>query len=829
MKLISTIRKFVSNLIRKPLVWWVNLKRIPENPVQELGIDPNKPVFYVLGAPSATNLALLRQQCDMVGLPSPMQPLCNGFNEPSYAFSVGRGWFSKAKQKRHQRRLKKLVEYLMSHPECEVQIVPVALYWGRAPTREASFWRVLFRDVEDASRLRKFFIILFQRRHTFIHFSAPVDLKQVIRPVRSVDTNARVLRRVLRVHFHRQRIAAQGRQVTGKRQLLAPVLASDMVRRAIRREAEVKKIPVAQARKTAIKYFNEIAADYSYTVVRFLDLILTKLWNKIYDGIEVRNIEPVRALATTHEIVYVPCHRSHMDYLLLGYTLYHNGLVPPHIAAGINLNFWPVGGILRRGGAFFIRRSFRGNKLYSAVFHEYLYQLFTRGVPVKFFPEGGRSRTGRLLSPKTGMMAMTVQSAIRGVRRPIALVPVYLGYERLMEGNSYVRELQGAEKQSESVGQLLGVRKALKKAYGRAYVNFGEPLVVTDYLDQHAPDWKKLREAAAQAGQDVTEIKASWLSPLVRQLANEMMLRINEAAVVNGTNFIATTLLSMPRNAVDYPVLTRHLDGLAKLVRALRYHDRNILTEQSPDAMVAESERLGMVRRLCLPLGDIVYADNHEAVLMTYYRNNTLHLFVAGGVVAAALTRCSTITKAMLGQLAETFFPIVSQELFVRGDPAQFATRLQTTADELVALGWLNRTEQGYEIPSDEMINIHLALLAQTVQPMFERLMIVLVLLQKNAGISRGELERRAQLVAQRLSYLYKVNAPEFFDKRLFAALLQILRERQWVVDGDDGGLRASDDIDAQIAMTAKMVRHGMERAIRQSVRALQECDSSCA
>ena len=101
-----------------------------------------------------------------------------------------------------------------------------------------------------------------------------------------------------------------------------------------------------------------------------------------------------------HEIVYVPCHRSHMDYLLLSYVIYHQGMVPPHIAAGINLNFWPAGPIFRHGGAFFIRRTFKGNPLYSTVFREYLNLLFAKGYSVEFFTEGGRSRTGRLLPPR---------------------------------------------------------------------------------------------------------------------------------------------------------------------------------------------------------------------------------------------------------------------------------------------------------------------------------------------------------------------------------------------------------------------------------------------
>ncbi len=122
-----------------------------------------------------------------------------------------------------------------------------------------------------------------------------------------------------------------------------------------------------------------------------------------------------------------------MDYLLLSYVIIQEGLVMPRIAAGINLNFWPAGTIFRKGGAFFIRRSFAGNRLYSTIFREYLSLLFERGYSVKYYTEGGRSRTGRLLPPKTGMLVMTIQSLLRGIDRPLTLVPVYLGYEHVME------------------------------------------------------------------------------------------------------------------------------------------------------------------------------------------------------------------------------------------------------------------------------------------------------------------------------------------------------------------------------------------------------------
>ena len=178
-------------------------------------------------------------------------------------------------------------------------------------------------------------------------------------------------------------------------------------------------------------------------------------------------------VAKEKEVIYAPCHRSHFDYLLLGYIGYEEGLQLPHIAAGINLNMPIVGPILRRGGAFFLRRSFRGNRLYAAVFDAYLHQVLVRGHSIEYFVEGGRSRTGRLLEPKAGMLAMTVRSYIKDPKRPVVFVPIYFGYEKLIEGDSFISELGGGEKKSESLFGLIRSLKALRENFGSVYVNIG--------------------------------------------------------------------------------------------------------------------------------------------------------------------------------------------------------------------------------------------------------------------------------------------------------------------------------------------------------------------
>ena len=146
-------------------------------------------------------------------------------------------------------------------------------------------------------------------------------------------------------------------------------------------------------------------------MVRFFDHFLTWLWTRLYDGVQVRHFERVRTLAPDYQVVYVPCHRSHVDYLLLSYVIYKRGLRIPHVAAGENLNIPILGELLRSGGAFFMRRSFKGNTLYSTVFKEYVHSLMQRQAPIEYFIEGGRCLLYTSPSPRDRQKSRMPSSA----------------------------------------------------------------------------------------------------------------------------------------------------------------------------------------------------------------------------------------------------------------------------------------------------------------------------------------------------------------------------------------------------------------------------------
>ncbi|HEX3122146.1 MAG TPA: glycerol-3-phosphate 1-O-acyltransferase PlsB, partial [Rhodanobacteraceae bacterium] len=437
---------------------WIRIRREPAEPRSQY--DPALPVCYVTERYGLSDTLILEQACREAGLPEPLRPFTfGGLNKQRAMFALSRrdGWlFRKPRSRNHSATLALLLEAVRANPQLDVQLIPVSILVGRAPDRQTGWFRVLFSENwVVVGRFRRLLSILLNGRGTIIQFAAPVSLRQFLSDNQDAPNALRKLSRVLRVHFRRVRSAVIGPDLSHRRTLINTVLDAEPVRSAIASSASKENITPDQARARAQKFAWEIAADLSHPVVRSVSFLLTGFWNKIYDGVQMHHFDKLRAIAPGHEIIYVPCHRSHIDYLLLSYLLYRNGLVVPHIAAGVNLNLPIIGPILRRGGAFFMRRSFKGNALYSAVFTEYVRQLFAHGIALEYFIEGGRSRTGRLLAPRGGMLAMTLKSFVRESRRPVVFQPVYIGYEKLIEGASYIGELSGQAKQKESLLGLL--------------------------------------------------------------------------------------------------------------------------------------------------------------------------------------------------------------------------------------------------------------------------------------------------------------------------------------------------------------------------------------
>ena len=810
------------NLAGHLLEPWVRIRRDPAEPAGLLQGDA--PVCYVIERDGFSDALILDRACREAGLPSPMQPLPNTRRRRSvFALARRDGWlFGRNRQRSPNEPLGQLVRSLEGFPDRDIQIVPVSIYVGRAPTRESGWFSVLFSENwVMVGRFRRMLALLLNGRDTVVHFSAPVSLRAVfneegeIRPERF----ARKMARVLRTHFRRIRAAVIGPDLSHRRTVVDAVLNAEPVRAAIATTATKENISYGKSWERAQKMAMEIAADYSHPVVRSASFLLRNFWNKLYDGITMHHFDKARAAAPGYEVVYAPSHRSHADYLLMSYQLHVSGVVVPHIAAGVNLNLPLIGPILRRGGAFFLRRSFKGNALYPVVFNEYVAQLIDRGVPMEYFIEGGRSRTGRLLAPRAGMLAMTVRAYLRAPRRPVLFQPVYIGYEKLMEGKSYIGELSGKPKEKESLIGLLRGLGVLRQRYGHVALNFGEPIELNPLLDAADIHWRETTNDP--------NTKPEWLNAVVDQLAEKIQININRAADVNPINLLALALLATPKHAMAENDLLAQLELMKALLEELPYSDRMTLTPMDPAAIVSYGEQMGWIMRVRHPLGDVLTVESEQAVGRSYFRNNVLHITAAAAWVACCFLNNRRMSRASILRLGRIIYPFIQGELFLPWDSEGFGAQLQATIDFFVRRGLLESTGEGRVLersPGQDDAAYQLKVIGRSLIQAFERYYIAIAALVKNGPhtITSAELENVCTLTAQRLSLLSEPSAPEFFDKALFRGFIQKLREGRVVWTDDDGKL----DYDTALEDMVRDARVILAREMRHSILKITGGDS---
>jgi glycerol-3-phosphate O-acyltransferase len=774
----------------------------------------NGPVCYVLETGGLADTLALDNACRKHGLPLPYESLeFNGVSEPSLVVLRRSSGFILRRRQKGSTRLKRLVEAGIAAHGRELLLVPVAIYWGRSPQKEHSWFKLLFlENWEVAGRTRKLIATIVHGRNTLLRFSEPLRLSAIIQENKDPEVAYRKVMRILRVHFRKRRAATLGPDLSHRRTLLNHVLNDPAVVRLIEAESGGSPSGLARARERAREYAEEIAAHISYPTIRVIERTLSWLWNRIYDGIEFHDADRLHEVARDHELVYVPCHRSHFDYLLLGYIVYQHGLSIPHTAAGINLDLPVIGSILRRGGAFFLRRSFKGNRLYAAVFNAYMHQILTRGHAIEYFVEGGRSRSGRLLRAKSGMLAMTVNSYIRAPRRPIVFVPVYFGYEKLIEGDSFISELGGAEKQKESLLGLMRSVKALREKFGKVYVNIGEPIHLEPLLDAMRPTWRDNGQADDE--------RPEWLNDVVEELGRRIMRGINSAAAVTPISLLASILLSTPKQTMGELELKRQLRLSLDLLSRFRYSDDVTIPAMEPEEIIAHGEKMQVVHRTAHPLGDVLHMAERQAVLMTYFRNNVQHLLAIPASIACCFIHARRLPRSEVLRLVGLTYPFMQTELTLKWDEHEVGAVIEEGIEALIGLGILSR--DGDELvrpPTGSAHAYQLLMLGQSMVPMLQRFYLVIALLFRHGSgvLSRAQLETLCQQSAERLSMIYGLHSPDFFDKVLFRDFIGKLRQQDVLRLNADGLLEFDEDLE-RIAEDARLV---LGEEIRHSILSL--------
>src|SRR5215471_14508734 len=257
------------------------------------------------------------------------------------------------------------------------------------------------------------------------------------------------------------------------------ILARPAFLAGIARLAQQLGRPQAAVLRDAQRYLKEIAATHSPYVIDLTAQLIHLLYTRAYGEAlhyDRGDLEDIYNLAQRYPVVFLPSHKSNLDHLVLQYALHENGHSPNHTAGGINMNFFPVGPLVRRSGVFFIRRTFKDNPVYKFVLRFYVEYLIEKRFSLEWYVEGGRSRSGKLLPPKFGLLANVVDSYRRGKSEDVFLIPVAIAYDQIQDVGAYTAEQHGAAKEKESFGWFVKVIRGLQTRFGDIYIRFGRPI-----------------------------------------------------------------------------------------------------------------------------------------------------------------------------------------------------------------------------------------------------------------------------------------------------------------------------------------------------------------
>lgn len=748
----------------------------------QVELDPHSQVVYVQSQRVLSDLFILDHAIRGSDYPSPLSPLeFSDWKLTRRTFALRRPVAGRMTMQTYSERMLSLVDAPDSVKR-NIVIVPFTVFWGRSLAPKGSWLHALTSESGELSgRFKRTVSLLINRHDIHVRCGDPIALAEIANLSKGRDIAIRRTARYLRVKHRQQREATLGPEFTHRNALIETLIVSEQVRKTMG-ELELTGQSPQKLERLARRHAKSIVANMSHGKIRVFLSLLTWFWNRLYSGVNVAGVAPLAQSSDTHTLIYVPSHRSHVDYLVLSYTLYLQGLMIPHIAAGDNLNMPLVGRFLRGGGAFFMRRSFRQDPLYASVFAEYVYQLAQRGHCLEFFPEGGRSRTGRLLPAKFGLLKMCVDSQQRGLPKPLAFVPVYFGYEIVLEGSSYLSELRGADKKRESPLDILRSLKLIRKNFGELHVNFGTPIKLDEWLEQyqgsHSDD-----------------------AQLLPRLGNDLMQAINRQASANPINLVASAILTADKQAMPEQQLLVQLQHHQQLIRDLGGDEHLTNPSIGPEQLVQSAENLGWLHRETQPFGDVLSLQPVNAVMLTWYRNNIMHLLALPSLVACLIVnRRRGISLERLKSGIELIYPYIAEEL-----SANHNANTEETLASMAKLG-LVRREADIILPAAQQSEQRLPLLqmSKLVNETLERMYIVLSLAH-HGQYTRENLCQRSQLAAQQMARLHGINAPEFFDQGLFDRFIDALLANQHLRT-DDAQLLVTNSTIAETLHNARTV-----------------------
>jgi glycerol-3-phosphate O-acyltransferase len=519
-------------------------------------------------------------------------------------------------------------------------LIPHLLFFDNKPIgNEQNLTDILFGSKQKPGHLRRILALFRRPKDIFVEISEPLNLKYFLK-IRSIETSSdEVLavdlrRRLLeQINGHRQRVT--GPSIKSAEELRQTVLTSADLTRYIQRHSARRKITLFEARKEASKYFNEIAAKYSLSFVALGSAVTRWFLKSIFDKVTV-DMDGLNRIKRKHlkgPLVFIPCHKSNFDSITLMSVLYANHLHCPHTFAGENLSFWPIGPFLRRTGAFFMRRSFKGAVFYAVVFSEYVKILLKEGYNMEIFIEGTRSRSGKLLPPQVGGLSLLINAYQNNVCPDLVFVPVSISYDRIPEESSYLHEIQGGQKTKESLGAMIKGGKILKSRYGQIYFHFADPVVLSSFFEMENVDISET-------------LKGKKLNRFSKKLGQRLLYEVQCKSVITPQSLVAAALLGITRQNITAENVFEIVETFLSYLSTKNIFLTDPLTIDPPTA-VAHALKYFTRRNIIEPVETMSPKDQFKIPLnkrnsLEFHKNNAI-----GHLIPAAFTALLILTTDM--------------------------------------------------------------------------------------------------------------------------------------------------------------------------------------
>ncbi len=533
---------------------------------------------------------------------------------------------------------------LITHESPHV-LVSVEIFERRGPSRSNPRYRFgVFRSLE--------FLIF--RRRSAIMFGTPLVVEA------AAELSVSRVVRLLKVERSRSLRLVRGVQFQSQRLQEDQVLSGPEYERELGLLSQKLRVSREQAQSLTRKEFRTISANPVRWLFTVCAAIARWIIRELFSEVTVVGMNQFIDASRDAAVVLVPMHRSHLDYILVGSVLYESRLNTPLVAAGLNLSFWPVGPMIRSLGAYFVKRNARNDRVHSLVLKRYVSYLTKRGHLQEFFIEGGRSRSGRMRSPKLGLLNVMVDACVKGLRRELLFIPVSISYENVVEERSLAEENTGIKKKSESLRDLLSLHRVFRRNYGEVVLQFGRPLSLSNMLN------RVMQDGAVQS--ETTKPRSTKIKPdtrtVVKELANALTTRLRSQSSISLSGLICTALLSAPRYGLSIKELGSRLLILARIARLARVQNAELgafthtleLFLERPEALRSVAKARSTLFHVRKVIHDeIVYIPGAQRYRADFYRNSSQHVFFPLAVAAAAQRLSSAPLLETIGLLHSAF------------------------------------------------------------------------------------------------------------------------------------------------------------------------------